>query len=1102
MKSGERLLLIVLVLIVVASFLASAVDVAGGVNTVKDKVSNLTSGKIKFIAVNALIVAVIVYAFQKVALSKGASDKNQEALYMIIAAAVGIFAGVQYGSTMFFWKIQSVANFLHMKVIINAAVVAAFLLFIKGFVDKKLNIGDDTQAKVGSALIVIVVAVMVAMNPFSGGKTWDDPSPKGLNKGDLYPYIWEKETVVNIRLLLLGDPQCYSFDDFGVKSVGKKEVLSAPNGQTLYFKTNDKGEKDWMIRESSIKVPFTGWRIPFFDSLVGDSKVVDGDSISKANEWYELGDSLRKSRELSSSDAERYESLQTELKNNAKAGRYCYTEESKNLLLEKKSLTKDRPKYRPSESNPLKGFGILRGSQLFIFILSTLTLIMLFTSFNVSDKSWLRNSLAVFIAGNIAHDGSVGKSAVIKLFQFALWWMFSESMGKDKSNSKEKWFYRGVAAALVLYLGHIAFPDHCFYIQGITPTSFGGIVKFIIIWTLVFGALAGAFAAAATRKKEGMIRNAMKDFGAHFSEKLKNFLEKIPLIRRLFNLRRKWLDDEIHVEVRKLKVELFTMMNWLLRLEVYYTKNYFVQITKEDIEKIYAGGTGSKDLRLKAIKETRSTQNIIEDLKRYGEGCNEYYTGSDGSIKLKPKFIIYRDFQNKLKVAKCHESNSGIGGFTSFGSIMWLLNSIHKWFQTEWPSYGERVDSTHLHTRFTEFLEGEIGSYFNQLESPVAAKLGSRWGRYASIVYIRSQRMILTDQYMMDGERKRSWIYAADNAPYQVFRIRIKKKPKDLYWEYGNDYALPTGKELLSERVKDFDDKAIGRPTAGCNAEEKDAMETALKKNVLGRRILFEEYGEVRPKLAGVGMIKDKALSTEQRGKAEEETIYYEVTPRGWVVDDLNAIRFGEFKKLLGHDLAAGWAYVRKIKKQDIIWPDEGASQVRHGKAWDEFLKDAVYGKHHPMSHTVSQYISLHREKVRDFKYKHLPDYFNKRREEYAAEQIKRGEEVFLPPREDDPAFDREAMKDPGKLRFWNFRNYWEETEEFIRKKPPISPFPGLSVKGLSMYIADLFEQKIYECERRTEEMKRWVWFAEKSGKMFSNIEEGTGKGEKKKDEK
>ncbi|MBS3096719.1 hypothetical protein J4480_04735, partial [Candidatus Woesearchaeota archaeon] len=53
------------------------------------------------------------------------------------------------------------------------------------------------------------------------------------------------------------------------------------------------------------------------------------------------------------------------------------------------------------------------------------------------------------------------------------------------------------------------------------------------------------------------------------------------------------------------------------------------------------------------------------------------------------------------------------------------------------------------------------------------------------------------------------------------------------------------------------------------------------------------------------------------------------------------------------------------------------------------------------------------------------------------------------------PAFDREALKNPGQMIYWGRKSY-KDAHSQIKKTDPANPYPTLSSVGMSRYLNEL----------------------------------------------
>lgn len=160
--------------------------------------------------------------------------------------------------------------------------------------------------------------------------------------------------------------------------------------------------------------------------------------------------------------------------------------------------------------------------------------------------------------------------------------------------------------------------------------------------------------------------------------------------------------------------------------------------------------------------------------------------------------------------------------------------------------------------------------------------------------------------------------------------------------------------------------------------------------------------------------------------------------------------------------------YIRKIRSQDIvdINPQEMMNQL--DKEWLAYIEDFKYGIFHPLSKTVMDYQLAHIKK--DFYYKDL-----KRNPQF----------VNQPPGHENPAFDREALKDPGTFTYWGKPDWNDDTSTMHHE--PYNPFPAVTARGLSMYIENLLVYLIRDVQRIKEESSKCVFLGTEQDGLFTN---------------
>lgn len=127
---------------------------------------------------------------------------------------------------------------------------------------------------------------------------------------------------------------------------------------------------------------------------------------------------------------------------------------------------------------------------------------------------------------------------------------------------------------------------------------------------------------------------------------------------------------------------------------------------------------------------------------------------------------------------------------------------------------------------------------------------------------------------------------------------------------------------------------------------------------------------------------------------------------------------------------------VRRVKdtRKIIFHPNPHEMYGFIDNEWEGFVRDMRFGTYHPYSRSVYDYISK-------MVYKKIF---------YDDTKIT----AILPSKKDagNPAFDREALKDPGQMFYWGRTRYYDKHTDIEQK----NPYPALSNFGMSRYLHEL----------------------------------------------
>ena len=341
----KKWMLVMMLLIVLTLVCATVVEAKLGGNLGNWVRKN--KGKTKFVVANA--VAVFILAYFLIFVWRSDQEIPNSTIWILIVAALAV--GIIFGHKDYFWKLKQLGilrDIFHVKVLVNIAVISAAAFIGLGF----LKVGENEyfnsdSGKWALRVFIILVAGIIAMQPFEGGrKSWDQIK-------DTYPYVWERDTMIKARFFLLGDKNCYSWT--GENGVISEDEVYAPDG-SRYYKS-----KKWfgLWGDQTIRKEESRW-----------NDNVEGAEYTNAKGLFDLTNKVRTGSRLNAGEIQTMGSLPGRAYG---GGQYCYTQEKVDEAIREAKRRTGRPtrtsirQYSPSAAEPLVGFGILRGKNLFIF---------------------------------------------------------------------------------------------------------------------------------------------------------------------------------------------------------------------------------------------------------------------------------------------------------------------------------------------------------------------------------------------------------------------------------------------------------------------------------------------------------------------------------------------------------------------------------------------------------------------------------------------------------------------------------------------------------------------------------------------------------------
>lgn len=184
---------------------------------------------------------------------------------------------------------------------------------------------------------------------------------------------------------------------------------------------------------------------------------------------------------------------------------------------------------------------------------------------------------------------------------------------------------------------------------------------------------------------------------------------------------------------------------------------------------------------------------------------------------------------------------------------------------------------------------------------------------------------------------------------------------------------------------------------------------------------------------------KGTAIIDESGGEYTTEDELTEVNMFGQLMEDI----FDNMDQFAGPK--DPYKRPRKVKdtRKIMAHPDPYLVTKSVDNEWMGFMKDLTYGDYHPYSRSWPDYEKFLNE---DDRSKFNDD-----------ELVK--ESAHLPSKKDatNPAFDREALKNPGQFIYWGRRRYNDDLTGIEEK----NPYPTLTAYGMTMYLLELTEKDL-----------------------------------------
>jgi|GEM_PF-5171413 hypothetical protein len=417
-------------------------------------------------------------------------------------------------------------------------------------------------------------------------------------------------------------------------------------------------------------------------------------------------------------------------------------------------------------------------------------------------------------------------------------------------------------------------------------------------------------------------------------------------------------EGELPFMLKDLRVELYTLLNLLLRNEIWRAKHASLRSKRAEMQQ--------KEEHMQEVEETE--ESLRDSLKKNIEGGEiEIFRGADGlmDFRLKPEGLY------------------GVARKSIF--IYELMKMLRNELQSDLRS------NSHPAVRNDKYVENQNAALGDLMEKKIVKIAFDRYKstimRFKVLNFIRARRLWFMDMYNFSGQYARGFNFAKKGALPLIYVVSAEDNgvQREIDW----DSAAPVG---------------IGGA---------------------GR----------------VGVPTDYEPETSQPNRLVEVNLF------GYAVRDINAIQIEktrpealtpqQFPNILP-PLSGGRYYIRKYKKEDIVYFfEEKAGRffktlTQSEYEWGYGVEDMLTGRLHPYSRGLEDYQSVITSGSLNFDNARF--------------------ERLLP--YNAIAYDREALKDPGKLVYWGRKYYDDETPDSPRNRAPVNPYPTISVFGLWYFIS------------------------------------------------
>ncbi|KHO45710.1 MAG: hypothetical protein QS98_C0008G0014 [archaeon GW2011_AR3] len=1058
--SRDRKFMLAMIVIFVALVSVSLASAA-----LSDVLTGITSGiqdsaaKYKFSAINGFIIAALAFVAFSFFAKKIEDDKMRlvvQVILLVFALALAFTNATLKAN--YIWSQQWAQNLMHLKVIVNLAVITVFIYLVIPLIPKLKEMLQGEKEKFALLVIAFLFASSIALGPFQGGKAYDP---------NTYKYVWEEQNIVEARLYLLGDGDCYTKATDG-------QATEAQADQTIVAGLLDKMESNRYCYTDETVIAISEGR-PYSYSGPVDSEADNfgGYGILRGKQLFLLiGLGLI----------------------------FYWFFKTWKIGPEMPFLT-GLVAYLLASSMAHNGIGI--GSAIAIGeILFASVIYKGMKDVGTFQKTWINGLLSIWLTlwlgtlmfGDMAYAGPLeglkdiagaGLSGIFGIVPMALIALGGyQATKKFAKTGLQKGLGNGGTAAIALLAGYL------YYFQGGTGALAGlfpGWLKtiLVIIILIVFFALAIGMAAGKEPSHSKEAKESAKAVlwaKEYIGWKLAKLFNGIPVVKRLvefFKLNRiKSWQGTVPLEFREHRHLFQILMNYMLRLEVFKNKANTVKKGQLQLADWYGPGESAK-----ADPNTKLGGLGIEtSMRRFRRQLNIFKNGRRTMIKDMKDDELENPGDTNYTVENYAwtyiDENSGFIRVTDYDNPYQnagmlsghrLIFELMKFIPT---TFGDSIGSYEGDKAPFESLLGSQLQIVRKIIETCQNKYETAWMKHATMRIIQARKIWLLNQYLMNGEYDHTYRFATFDADvyYQIYDVS-QEPPKSGNWKVNLKF------------------NADGTPKSA--------------------------FGPVPMKYA-----HRNAPNLDQEIPFDDENgmTNVEVAFDGTYMDDMNDLRIGlksGYWKVFPEtsEDQANITAKQQIQYVRVVWPPKyGENIVYHHKMnkavlynlkeWEGWVTDLLAGEYKPMSRTRKDYYNSF--KKYDLLYKKVQRERASEEERIAhvaadsghgAADIHAGEHEHNPIHdftevgEQRAAFDEEALKDPGAVNYWARKRWNTEDNPEIRKQP-YNPYPGISVMGLSQYILFYISKRMEYDEEVIKNLDIYVWWSGHDTHPFAKVRE------------